>query len=129
MKDYNADGKLDWHDYYEEALTPVQYAGGALVLAAVLLLAGRPAPRASRSMDQPAETVSRSLRFWIGRETSAGATAREPSPCTASNPETACDFKEQPAGLQAVEEIIEIFTNKRYISDYGVFPWWADMIC
>ena len=24
MKDYNADGKLDWHDYYEEALTPVQ---------------------------------------------------------------------------------------------------------
>ncbi len=24
MKDYNADGKLDWHDYYQEALTPVQ---------------------------------------------------------------------------------------------------------
>jgi uncharacterized membrane protein len=24
VKDYNADGKLDWHDYYEEALTPVQ---------------------------------------------------------------------------------------------------------
>ena len=24
MRDYNADGKLDWHDYYEEALTPVQ---------------------------------------------------------------------------------------------------------
>ena len=26
MKDYNADGKLDWHDYYLEALTPVQTA-------------------------------------------------------------------------------------------------------
>ena len=24
MRDYNADGKTDWHDYYEEALTPVQ---------------------------------------------------------------------------------------------------------
>jgi hypothetical protein len=24
VRDYNADGKLDWHDYYEEALTPVQ---------------------------------------------------------------------------------------------------------
>ena len=24
MKDYNADGKTDWHDYYQEALTPVQ---------------------------------------------------------------------------------------------------------
>ena len=24
MRDYNADGKLDWHDYYEEALSPVQ---------------------------------------------------------------------------------------------------------
>jgi uncharacterized membrane protein len=24
VKDYNADGKLDWHDYYLEALTPVE---------------------------------------------------------------------------------------------------------
>jgi len=24
VRDYNADGKLDWHDYYQEALTPVQ---------------------------------------------------------------------------------------------------------
>ena len=24
VRDYNADGKRDWHDYYEEALTPVQ---------------------------------------------------------------------------------------------------------
>jgi uncharacterized membrane protein len=24
MRDYNADGKTDWHDYYLEALTPVQ---------------------------------------------------------------------------------------------------------
>jgi len=24
VRDYNADGKTDWHDYYEEALTPVQ---------------------------------------------------------------------------------------------------------
>ena len=24
MRDYNADAKIDWHDYYLEALTPVQ---------------------------------------------------------------------------------------------------------
>ena len=24
MRDYDADGKVDWHDYYIEALTPVQ---------------------------------------------------------------------------------------------------------
>jgi uncharacterized membrane protein len=24
VRDYDADGKVDWHDYYEEALTPVQ---------------------------------------------------------------------------------------------------------
>src|SRR5260370_37487576 len=24
MRDYNADDKIDWHDYYLEALTPVQ---------------------------------------------------------------------------------------------------------
>jgi hypothetical protein len=24
VRDYNADGKTDWHDHYEEALTPVQ---------------------------------------------------------------------------------------------------------
>src|SRR6266496_2354183 len=26
MRDYNADEKIDWHDYYLEALTPVQTA-------------------------------------------------------------------------------------------------------
>ena len=26
MRDYNADDKIDWHDYYLEALTPVQTA-------------------------------------------------------------------------------------------------------
>ena len=25
VRDYNADGKLDWHDYYDEALSPVQH--------------------------------------------------------------------------------------------------------
>ncbi len=24
MRDYNADDKINWHDYYLEALTPVQ---------------------------------------------------------------------------------------------------------